>query len=204
MVMTDAKPHAVPGSIHPDAAGNREAYMWLKCMRCACIHHLPYPFPCEAEFMGKAMGRAWCPECDAGAKDLTFAKNDEVTLALGVQVTPKQAGSNIAAWMVNGETGASSKCMAGVAMGGTGMDKYGFINYPHDPDDLNRCIKLVKAAPEVRDAFPKIAALNAKWAVIIEHWDELVAMFHDEAGEDWAKRVSAKKTYARMAELLGR
>lgn len=198
-----AKPFVVPGSIHQDAAANRAAYQWLRCLRCNCVHHLSVPLPCEAGYFAKVMKNAWCPNCDTGAANLTFAGNHEVTAALGVETTPKKAGGNVAAWLINGETGLSSKTMASITMGGNGNNgRYG-ISYPHDPDDLNRCIKLVKAAPEVRDAFPKIAASHPKWAVIIRHWDELVALFHGEVGEDWSKGRSAPKTYKRMQELFG-
>jgi hypothetical protein len=56
--------------------------------------------------------------------------------------------------------------------------------------------------PEVREAFPKIAEQSEQWAAIIKHWDELVEMFHAEAGENWAKKVPAPKTYDFMKKIL--
>ena len=108
--------------------------------------------------------------------------------------TAKQIGD----WFLNGETGLSSECMAAVSLGAKPRRGY---NWPLDPADLNRCLKLVKAAPGVRQHFPNIAALGREWGAVIEHWDELETMFVKEVGWDWSKKKSAKKTYDRMKEL---
>ena len=100
-------------------------------------------------------------------------------------------------WYVSGEKGISSKCMAATALG-----KKAEHGYPHDPADLNRCIKLVDAAPEVKDAFPAIAALSPQWAAIIANWDDLRTSFIDEVGYDWSKGQRAPITYKKMQVLL--
>lgn len=100
-------------------------------------------------------------------------------------------------WLFEGHTGISSETMAATVLG----QKHRYGSAPCDPADLKRCIKLVDAAPEVRDAFPKIAALNKTWASVIEHWDELRDMFIAEVGYDWSSGNSAPKTYARMKQL---
>ena len=109
---------------------------------------------------------------------------------------------NITTWLCLGETGLSSKCMARAALGRDAEDRSGCVDHPRDPADLNRCIKLVKAAPEVREALPKIAKLSPEWKAVIDNWDDLVAMFHEEAGEDWSKSRSAHKTYDFMQTLF--
>ena len=109
---------------------------------------------------------------------------------------------NITTWLCNGETGLSSKCMARVTLGRDAEDRSGCVDHPRDPADLNRCIKLVKAAPEVRESFPKIAELSPEWKAVIDNWDGLVAMFHKEAGEDWSKKRLAYKTYEFMQNLF--
>lgn len=103
----------------------------------------------------------------------------------------------IARWFVEGETGASSGYMAAVALGA----KTRRVSYPYDPADFNRCLKLVKAVPEVRRDFPKIRRSCKQWRAIIDHWDELRTMFIKEAGWDWSKNVPARKTYKRMKAL---
>ena len=76
-----------------------------------------------------------------------------------------------------------------------------FARYPLDPADFNRCLKLIKSAPEVRGAFPAIRSLDSVWEKLIDHWDELQALFVEEVGWDWSKARSAPKTYDRMQEL---
>lgn len=104
---------------------------------------------------------------------------------------------NIIKWMFNGKKGISSETMAATAMGHVHSEGC----HPSDPSDLNRCILLVEAAPEVKDAFPKIAALSKTWAAVIEHWDELREMFISEVGYDWSNSKLARKTYDRMKQL---
>lgn len=100
-------------------------------------------------------------------------------------------------WMMTGRVGASSKHMAATACGFKG-DR----SYPYDPDDLNRCILLVDSVPEIKEKFGLIYASSPRWAAIISHWDELVALFHEEVGPDWSKGTRAPRTYKRMKDLL--
>jgi hypothetical protein len=104
---------------------------------------------------------------------------------------------NIIRWLATGEIGESSKAMAFKALGQDTPNK----SYPLDPDDFKRCLKLLKAAPLVRLHFPSIREPSPTWANIIDHWDELEALFIEEAGTDWNTRWSAPRTYARMQEL---
>lgn len=106
---------------------------------------------------------------------------------------------NIIKWLANGEVGESSKTMAIVALGELPRER----SHPRDPDDLNRCIKLVAAAPEVIDAFPAIRVISTKWAAVIDNWEELRDLFIEEVGFNWSKGSRAAKTYNRMKELYG-
>jgi hypothetical protein len=103
----------------------------------------------------------------------------------------------IVQWLANGETGVSSKTMAFTAMGQGYRDNH----HPLDPADLNRCIKLVDEVPEIKDAFPKIAALSKEWQAVIDNWDSLKKSFVDEAGYDWSEKHSAPLTYKKMKDL---
>jgi sigma54-dependent transcription regulator len=107
---------------------------------------------------------------------------------------PSEPQTTILDWYVSGEKGISSETMAATALG----KKHGLGYAPSDPADLNRCIKLVDTAPEVKDAFPKIAALSEQWKAVIDNWDKLREMFIAEVGYDWSKKQSAPKTYKEM------
>lgn len=102
-------------------------------------------------------------------------------------------------WVATGSVGQSSKAMA---MTACGLPSEG--DYPLDPDDLNRCLKMLIAVPEVRDHFEKIAALGVVWGRLIARWAEIESSFLDEVGLDWCKARSAPKTYALMKEVIGK
>ena len=103
-------------------------------------------------------------------------------------------------WVFNGETGISSKQMAATACGIAIKDWFD-RGHPLDPADFNRCLKLVRACPEVKAAFPKIAKLSREWRGVIEHWDEIRRSFLAEAGWDWSKSNNAPKTYELMRRI---
>ncbi|MBN7822591.1 hypothetical protein [Bowmanella yangjiangensis] len=106
--------------------------------------------------------------------------------------------SKVLNWIATGRVGASSKAMAMTACG-LPSDR----SYPSDPDDLNRCLLLLEAVPEVREHFEKIAALGVVWGRLIGRWPDIEACFLDEVGLNWSKAKSAPKTYALMKEVMG-
>lgn len=106
--------------------------------------------------------------------------------------------NDIVEWFVNGERGMSSEVMAATAL----RIKNNHNNFaPVDPADLNRCIKLLKAAPEIKMRFSDIANLSGRWKLIIDNWDKLVEMFVTEVGYDWCLAQRAPKTYKFMKDL---
>ena len=99
-------------------------------------------------------------------------------------------------WLVNGEVGESSKAMACAA-----IDLPSSGRYPHDPDDLNRCLLLLEQVPEMRGHMGKVAAMNKTWANLVERWDEIEQTFIQEVGLNWSHGRSAPKTYELMKSL---
>jgi hypothetical protein len=61
-------------------------------------------------------------------------------------------------WFATGRVGASSQAMA-CAAAGLPSDK----SHPCDPDDLNRCLLLLEAVPEIRNKMDKVAAISDTW-----------------------------------------
>ena len=106
-------------------------------------------------------------------------------------------------WLAGPNTGLSSECMAFCAIGLQRTDswaKYAPFT-PADPADLNRCLMLVEQIPEVKDAFPKIAALSDDWKIIIDNWESLKESFVSEVGWNWSEGTAAPVTYKVMKEL---
>ena len=106
--------------------------------------------------------------------------------------------TKVLSWIATGRVGASSQAMA---MAACGLPSDG--SYPHDPDDLNRCLLMLEAVPEVRAHFDKIAALGVVWGRLIARWGEIEEALLDEVGRNWSKARSAPKTYQLMKEVIG-
>jgi hypothetical protein len=106
--------------------------------------------------------------------------------------------SDLARWLAIGERGSSSNAIVHKLRGVfTDSPK----DYPHDPDDLSRCIKLLRDVPELVADFPKMAEVSPIWAALVQHWGSLVASFDAEAAgqdEGW----SAPKTYKLMRQVI--
>ena len=90
--------------------------------------------------------------------------------------------------------------LTGVSALGGHWPKWG-VHYPHDPDDLSRCRKLLEAVPELKPLLPRMAEASPVWAELVSRWDELCALMDAEAPQWRDGQGSAKKTYALMQEL---
>ena len=84
----------------------------------------------------------------------------------------------VAGWLVGNDTGSSSKWLAATAIAGSIPESKYAPSYPRDAADLGRCIRLIGAAPSVRNAFPLLAAVCEKWASLIEKWDALTTTYN--------------------------
>jgi hypothetical protein len=93
-------------------------------------------------------------------------------------------------WALHGDTGTSSKAIAGVMTGKLPKDGY---CYPHDGGDFGRCIGLLAAVPEWRSRLSEMRAVGPEWAAIVDHWEELEALFRKDGGD---------RLYRRMKEIL--
>lgn len=103
-------------------------------------------------------------------------------------------------WLFSGNTGLSSECIMATLLCGEKVkntDLYRASAYPRDPSDFKRCVELLKAVPSFRERLDLMKGVSNKWAVLVEHWDELENLLNEEI-----KNRSAPKTYARMKELL--
>ncbi len=101
-------------------------------------------------------------------------------------------------WLATGRVGSSSKCMAMWLAFGERAEPA----HPYDPDDLDRCLKLLAKAPGLRPLIPKMAEITPGWAALVPRWDEVEASHLEEVGLGWTKAQSAPKTYELMASIL--
>ena len=107
-------------------------------------------------------------------------------------------------WIAGDDTGLSSKAiwlhMTGVKP--FPRDRRNRWEHPWDPDDLGRCLRLLRLIPEWKDRLPEMTARSKSWARLVPHWDELHQMMADECGVDWEKSREAPKTYYAMKHVL--
>jgi hypothetical protein len=105
----------------------------------------------------------------------------------------KDKATRLTEWMLSGDTGISSKTMV-ARFEGTSCQWRG---YPHDPDDLGRCIRLLRAVPEYLPRLPEMRAEGPVWAALVDAWWELSDLFLQEEPSG-----RAPKCYARMQEII--
>ena len=106
--------------------------------------------------------------------------------------------NQVVQWLATGRVGLSSKCMAMWLAFGERAEPYA----PADPDDLDRCLKLLEKAPGLRPLIPKMAEVSKDWAALVPRWDEVEASHLAEVGLGWTKADSAPKTFVLMASIL--
>lgn len=105
------------------------------------------------------------------------------------------------AWLANGSRGVSSNTMFTHLTGFNAMDGSD-KSHPHDPDDLDRCLRLLAAVPELREKLPKMRTCSKKWAALVDNWNLIETCHLDEVGLGWTKARSAPVTYKLMRSVF--
>lgn len=114
---------------------------------------------------------------------------------------PKNREREIVLWLLRGDIGISSECMAYTALGLWRHLDWSDRWPPSDPADLGRCLRLLKRLPWVRkEAFPKLRR-QKRWSRLIKNWDALAAQMEAEVGIHWEKGSTAPLTYEAMQRI---
>ena len=102
-------------------------------------------------------------------------------------------------WLLNGETGTSSKTICATMLGMIYAAKDSiYYCYPLDPSDFRRCKLLLDLIPEWRTELSRVAQEFPGWGALVAHWGELESLYDEEC-----HKKSAPKLYKRIQELLG-
>lgn len=102
------------------------------------------------------------------------------------------------AWIVDNDTGMSSKAIWAHMMGTKPRDGWAT---PRDPADFGRCARLLKLIPAWRKRLPEMAGRSRQWRKLVKHWDEIHAVMEAEVGIDWSKGGKAPMTYDLMKKI---
>lgn len=100
------------------------------------------------------------------------------------------------AWLTGNDTGRSSETLVRYLVDGVLSPTADHV-FPRDPDDLGRCLRALETLPEIRPHLSEAVAISPVWKALVEHWDELEALYREEAPTRRAPRC-----YARMRELI--
>lgn len=103
-------------------------------------------------------------------------------------------GMGLAAWLASDDVGLSSKYMASVLSG----QFYASNNYPRDPADLGRCIRLLMAVPEFASQLHEMKACSPQWSTVIDNWDKWKGLY--DAGEGEKLYQEMKLTYESLRD----
>lgn len=87
------------------------------------------------------------------------------------------------AWLDSDDVGASSEYMAWALSDYDQQVLFWGRNsphlaYPHDPDDLGRCIRLIEAVPEFGGKIPEMAHRGKEWLAVATNWADWVEMYN--------------------------
>jgi hypothetical protein len=101
-------------------------------------------------------------------------------------------------WLQSGDTGLSSKAICAYMLGGAAIAEH---DYPRDPADLGRCLRLLEKVPEWKPRIPEMARFGAVWKGLAERWGDLDSSMREEVGINWEKGKSAARTYELMKQI---
>ena len=102
-------------------------------------------------------------------------------------------------WLLDGETGASSKNIVRFLLTGKSDG-----TYPLDPADLRRCFNLLNSVDGLAYEFSqRMKNAGPVWKNLTANWSLLASTFYYEVEQDKiAKTGNAPKTYQLMTELI--
>lgn len=106
----------------------------------------------------------------------------------------------LADWFIKGDVGNSSEA---IVLVGLGLPRIAPGAHPYDPSDLNRCIKLLEAVPELRKVIPLMAQFGPIWKQISDNWDLLESTLRDEKSKAYSRKEGALITYALLKKYRG-
>lgn len=178
----------------------------FECLRCGSYYAVKLPAPIS--IVTAAMGaftkdHRRCKLSPEGLHCVHCGNRGHGTGA-GGSCPEVAATKSVEAWLRGTDTGISSRTIYGVLKPDDGAFLYWDAGKPdgsppRDGDDFGRCSRLLVIAPEWRARLPEVAARFPEWAPLVEHWDELEALYQEESPKGRCPRL-----YARMLELTNR
>jgi hypothetical protein len=76
------------------------------------------------------------------------------------------------------------------------------VDYPLDPADLGRILRLLELIPEWKPQVSELASLSPEWKALVGRWDEIASLMDSEVGFFGERGNRARRTYALMRSVL--
>lgn len=163
--------------------------LWVHCQKCSrdmALGWLPMPIDSVVKLL---KGN----RCACGSKKFHMNGSKKFHMNRAPKATEN---GDAMAWLGNDDTGISSETIWSVMMGQQPRPRW-YPGTPRDPSDFGRCYRLLQVMPEWRPRLREVAEKYHEWRPLVEHWDELSALYEEEL-----PRKTAPKLYKRMKELL--
>ena len=88
---------------------------------------------------------------------------------------------NLNKWLASGERGISSEAIVSQLTGINILENVWLgMDYPRDPSDFGRCLKLFIAVPEFRLRLDEMKSRHSIWAKYVENWIEMERLYWKE------------------------
>lgn len=120
--------------------------------------------------------------------------NTGALISIKKKVIKMEISEKLLKWIANGERGLSSETIV-AKLAGIDLTQ-GRGSEPYDPSDFRRCLFLLEAVPELNPEMWRMKKVSEYWRLLIENWDELEKMYHEEKHNG-----TAPKLYAKMVKL---
>ena len=105
-----------------------------------------------------------------------------LTDVLNTPHEPAKENTGLETWLRSDEVGMSSKFLA-FKLSGNSLAMTGY-EHPYDPSDFERCRKMFKAVPELKDKLNLIASESAVWAGLVQDWELICQLIDDDKCSD--------------------
>jgi hypothetical protein len=130
------------------------------------------------------------PELEVNARhyNAIISAANTLTDALNTPHESSKENMGLEAWLVSDEVGMSSKFLAFKLSGSPlALSEY---EHPYDPDDFQRCRKMLDAVPELKDKLNIMANESKVWAGLVQDWDLICQLIDDDKCSDAYKLIN--------------
>ena len=123
-----------------------------------------------------------------GRMNVIIKAANDICAEYSREIVMTSSGMGLTAWLGSDDTGLSSKFMASVLSGGQFTAPN---NYPRDPDDFGRCMRLIEAVPEFKGFIHLMCEHGHEWSAVADNWETWVGLYNSCVGVELYSQMKA-------------